>query len=74
MLDFFAGEKLSRRLLAAADQTEAKKLKRLLENRMREYVTVDSVAEIPALAHRCHAAELKDHCLKFAAHNLTPHG
>lgn len=43
----------------------------MCESCLCEDISVNSVAEILALADRCNAAELKAVCLRFASENLA---
>ncbi|KAI3454319.1 hypothetical protein Pfo_010982 [Paulownia fortunei] len=64
MLKSFMGK-----MLAAADQFELKRLKKICESHILERVSEESVAYLLHLADLCHATELKAACLRFAAEN-----
>ncbi|KAK6148125.1 hypothetical protein DH2020_019037 [Rehmannia glutinosa] len=57
------------KMLAAADQFELKKLKKLCESRISEKLSGESVAYLLHIADLNHATELKVACLRFAAEN-----
>ncbi|KAI3454300.1 hypothetical protein Pfo_010963 [Paulownia fortunei] len=57
------------KMLAAADQFELKRLKKICESRILERVSGESVAYMLHLADLYHATELKAACLKYAAGN-----
>ncbi|KAL5101630.1 hypothetical protein RYX36_005957 [Vicia faba] len=69
--DFPGCETLRVKLLAAADKYGLERLKLMCESRLCNDIDVSSVASILTLADKCHAAELKAVCLKFAAQNLA---
>lgn len=64
-------EKLTVKLLAAADRYGLDRLGLLCEARLCNDISIKSVARMLALADRYHAKELKAVCLKFAAANLA---
>ncbi|CAN6439890.1 unnamed protein product [Victoria cruziana] len=64
-------ETLAAKLLAASDKYGLARLRLMCESYLCRDVTVNSVANILALAVRYHAMELKAVCLKFAAENLA---
>ncbi|GLT95405.1 hypothetical protein SLE2022_130880 [Rubroshorea leprosula] len=62
---------LPSKLLAAADKYDLPRLRLMCESVLCKDISVNSVANILALADRYHAMELKSVCLKFAAENLV---
>ena len=62
---------LAAKLLAAADKYDLPRLRLMCESVLCKDISVNSVANILALADRCHAMDLKSICLKFAAENLV---
>ncbi|XWS42723.1 hypothetical protein CRYUN_Cryun16bG0038400 [Craigia yunnanensis] len=62
---------LAAKLLAAADKYDLPRLRLMCESVLCKDISVNSVANILALADRCHAIDLKSVCLKFAAENLV---
>ncbi|XP_076934268.1 BTB/POZ and MATH domain-containing protein 4-like [Bidens hawaiensis] len=62
---------LSTKLLAAADEYDLCRLKRMCESRICKDISVNSVGRILALADTYHAMELKAICLRFASENLA---
>ncbi|KAK6942058.1 BTB/POZ domain, partial [Dillenia turbinata] len=64
-------ETLAEKLLAAADKYGLARLRLMCESLLCKDISVNSVAEILALADRYHAMDLKAVCLKFAAENLV---
>lgn len=64
-------ETLAGKLLAVADSYGLERLKLLCESRLCNNISVDYVSEMLALADQCHALELKNVCLKFAAEHLA---
>ncbi|XVF30730.1 hypothetical protein REPUB_Repub16aG0083700 [Reevesia pubescens] len=62
---------LASKLLAAADKYDLPRLRLMCESVLCKDISVNSVANILALADRCHAMDLKSVCLKFAAENLV---
>jgi speckle-type POZ protein len=64
-------DRLSGKLMAAADKYELPRLRLLCESYLCKHISVNSVATTLALADRHHAMELKSVCLKFAAENLS---
>ncbi|OMO70367.1 BTB/POZ-like protein [Corchorus olitorius] len=62
---------LTAKLLAAADKYELPRLRLMCESVLCKDISVNSVANILALADRYHAMDLKSVCLKFAAENLV---
>ncbi|KAL3518772.1 hypothetical protein ACH5RR_021361 [Cinchona calisaya] len=64
-------DSLTAKLLAAADQYDLGRLRRMCESCLCKEISVNSVAKTLALADRYHAAELKAVCLRFAAENLA---
>ena len=65
-----SSETLAAKLLAAADKYELPRLRLMCESVLCKDISVNSVANVLALADRYHAADLKSVCLKFAAENL----
>ncbi|KAM5550413.1 hypothetical protein ABKV19_027529 [Rosa sericea] len=59
------------KLLAAADKYGLTRLRLMCESVLCKHISVNSVANILALADRYSAVELKSVCLKFAAENLV---
>ncbi|KAI3829016.1 hypothetical protein L1987_03130 [Smallanthus sonchifolius] len=59
------------KLLAAADEYDLCRLKRMCESHICKDISVSSVGRILALADTYHAMELKAICLKFASENLA---
>ncbi|GFP85866.1 BTB/POZ and math domain-containing protein 4, partial [Phtheirospermum japonicum] len=57
------------KILAAADQFELNKLKRICESRILKKLSGESVAYLLHLADLCHVMELKAPCLRFSAKN-----
>ena len=64
-------DSLLAKLLAAADQYDLCRLKRMCESRFCKDISVSSVGRILALADANHAMELKAICLKFSSENLA---
>ncbi|KAK8328612.1 hypothetical protein V6Z12_A11G263000 [Gossypium hirsutum] len=62
---------LAAKLLAAADKYDLPRLRLMCESVLCKDISVNSVANILALADRHHAMDLKTVCLKFAAENLV---
>ncbi|GLI59593.1 hypothetical protein VaNZ11_001522 [Volvox africanus] len=62
---------MAQHLLAAADQMQLERLRRICERRLCETVEVDTVAFTLALADRNHSEELKKVCLDFVGRNLA---
>ncbi|KAK9951591.1 hypothetical protein M0R45_007029 [Rubus argutus] len=62
---------LAAKLLAAADKYGLTRLRLMCESVLCKDISVNSVANILALADRYCAVELKSVCLKFAAENLV---
>ncbi|KAG8371063.1 hypothetical protein BUALT_Bualt13G0048000 [Buddleja alternifolia] len=62
---------LTVKLLEAADRYDLGRLRQMCESHLCKDISVNSVAQILALADRYHAAELKAVCLRFAAENLA---
>ncbi|XVF42611.1 hypothetical protein PTKIN_Ptkin01aG0377800 [Pterospermum kingtungense] len=62
---------LAAKLLAAADKYDLPRLRLMCESVLCKDISVNSVANILALADRHHAVDLKSICLKFAAENLV---
>ncbi|XP_022743259.1 BTB/POZ and MATH domain-containing protein 4-like isoform X2 [Durio zibethinus] len=62
---------LASKLLAAADKYDLPRLRLMCESVLCKDISVNSVANILALADRYHAMDLKSVCLKFAAENLV---
>ncbi|KAE8704727.1 BTB/POZ and MATH domain-containing protein 4 [Hibiscus syriacus] len=62
---------LASKLLAAADKYDLPRLRLMCESVLCKDISVNSVANVLALADRHHAMELKAVCLKFAAENLV---
>ncbi|KHG25171.1 BTB/POZ and MATH domain-containing 4 -like protein [Gossypium arboreum] len=62
---------LAAKLLAAADKYDLPRLRLMCESVLCKDISVNSVANILALADRHHAMDLKSVCLKFAAENLV---
>ncbi|GMI65038.1 BTB-POZ and MATH domain 4, BTB-POZ AND MATH DOMAIN 4 [Hibiscus trionum] len=62
---------LAAKLLAAADKYDLPRLRLMCESVLCKDISVNSVANILALADRHHAMDLKAVCLKFAAENLV---
>ncbi|XWS57902.1 hypothetical protein CRYUN_Cryun09bG0212900 [Craigia yunnanensis] len=62
---------LAAKLLAAADKYDLPRLRLMCESVLCKDISVNSVANILALADRYHAMDLKSVCLKFAAENLV---
>ncbi|GMI79028.1 BTB-POZ and MATH domain 4, BTB-POZ AND MATH DOMAIN 4 [Hibiscus trionum] len=67
----FASDALAGKLLAAADKYDLPRLRLMCESVLCKDISVNSVANILALADRHHAMDLKAVCLKFAAENLV---
>ncbi|KAM0030398.1 putative chromatin remodeling & transcription regulator BTB-POZ-MATH family [Helianthus debilis subsp. tardiflorus] len=65
------GDTLSAKLLAAADEYDLCRLKRMCESRICKDISVNSVGRILAFADTYHAMELKAICLRFASENLA---
>ena len=59
------------KLLAAAEKYGLPRLRLMCESVLCRDISVDSVANILALADSYHASDLKSVCLKFAAENLV---
>ncbi|KAI7744751.1 hypothetical protein M8C21_016886, partial [Ambrosia artemisiifolia] len=59
------------KLLAAADEYDLCRLKRVCESSICKDISVNSVGRILALADTYHAMELKAICLRFASENLA---
>lgn len=59
------------KLLAASEKYSLPRLRLMCESVLCTDISVDSVANILALADRYHASDLKSVCLKFAAENLV---
>lgn len=59
------------KLLAASEKYSLPRLRLMCESVLCRDISVDSVANILALADRYHASDLKSVCLKFAAENLV---
>ncbi|KAK9068103.1 hypothetical protein SSX86_012214 [Deinandra increscens subsp. villosa] len=59
------------KLLAAADEYDLCRLKRMCESHICKDISVNSVGRILALADTYHAMELKAICLRFASENLA---
>ncbi|XP_062167279.1 BTB/POZ and MATH domain-containing protein 4 isoform X3 [Alnus glutinosa] len=59
------------KLLAASEKYGLPRLRLMCESVLCRDISVDSVANILALADRYHASDLKSVCLKFAAENLV---
>nr|GEX33419.1 BTB/POZ and MATH domain-containing protein 4-like [Tanacetum cinerariifolium] len=64
-------DSLLAKLLAAADQYDLCRLKRMCESLFCKDISVSSVGRILALADANHAMELKAICLKFSSENLA---
>ncbi|PWA39405.1 TRAF-like, SKP1/BTB/POZ domain protein [Artemisia annua] len=64
-------DSLLAKLLAAVDQYDLCRLKRMCESRFCKDISVSSVGRILALADANHAMELKAICLKFSSENLA---
>lgn len=64
-------DSLLAKLLAAADQYDLCRLKRMCESLFCKDISVSSVGRILALADANHAMELKTICLKFSSENLA---
>lgn len=64
-------DKLAAKLLAAADKYGLARLALMCESVLCKDISVNSVANILALADRFSAMDLKSVCLKFAAENLV---
>ncbi|MBA0832803.1 hypothetical protein Goarm_017168 [Gossypium armourianum] len=62
---------LAAKLLAAADKYDLPRLRLMCESVLCKDISVNSVANILALADRHYAMDLKSVCLKFAAENLV---
>ncbi|XP_076904517.1 BTB/POZ and MATH domain-containing protein 4-like [Bidens hawaiensis] len=62
---------LSAKLLAAADEYDLCRLKRMCESLICKDISVNSVGRILAIADTNHAMELKAICLRFASENLA---
>lgn len=62
---------LAAKLLAAADKYDLPRLRLMCESALCKDISVNSVANILALADRYRAMDLKSVCLKFAAENLV---
>ncbi|KAL4377414.1 hypothetical protein GQ457_02G030560 [Hibiscus cannabinus] len=62
---------LAGKLLAAADKYDLPRLRLMCESVLCKDISVNSVANILALADHHHAMDLKAVCLKFAAENLV---
>ncbi|XP_021282332.1 BTB/POZ and MATH domain-containing protein 4 isoform X2 [Herrania umbratica] len=62
---------LAAKLLAAADKYDLPRLRLMCESVLCKDISVNSVANILALADLYHAMDLKSVCLKFAAENLV---
>uniref|UniRef100_A0A5B7B2S7 Putative BTB/POZ and MATH domain-containing protein 4-like n=1 Tax=Davidia involucrata TaxID=16924 RepID=A0A5B7B2S7_DAVIN len=62
---------LTAKLLAAADEYDLGRLRRMCESHLCKDISVNSVAKTLALADCYHATELKAVCLRFAAENLA---
>ncbi|XVF56812.1 hypothetical protein PTKIN_Ptkin06aG0150400 [Pterospermum kingtungense] len=62
---------LAAKLLEAADKYDLPRLRLTCESVLCKDISVNSVANILALADRYHAMDLKSICLKFAAENLV---
>ncbi|KAE8699229.1 BTB/POZ and MATH domain-containing protein 4 [Hibiscus syriacus] len=62
---------LTAKLLEAADKYDLPRLRLICESVLCKEISVNSVANILALADRHHAMDLKAVCLKFAAENLV---
>ncbi|MFS7926448.1 putative chromatin remodeling & transcription regulator BTB-POZ-MATH family [Helianthus anomalus] len=67
----YLADTLLTKLLAAADEYDLCRLKRMCESRICKDISVNSVGRILALADTYHAMELKAICLKFASENLA---
>ncbi|XP_013729393.2 BTB/POZ and MATH domain-containing protein 4, partial [Brassica napus] len=65
-----ASDTLAAKLLGAADKYKLPRLSLMCESVLCKDISVDSVANILALADRYNASALKSVCLKFAAENL----
>lgn len=59
------------KLLAAADEYDLCRLRRMCESHLCKGISVNSVGRILALADSYHAMELKAICLRFASENLA---
>ncbi|PIN19436.1 Speckle-type POZ protein SPOP [Handroanthus impetiginosus] len=57
------------KVLAAADQFDLKRLKKICESRIMECVSGESVAYLLCIADRYRATDLKAACLRFSAEN-----
>jgi speckle-type POZ protein len=64
-------ETLAAKLLAAADEYDLRRLRRVCESYLCNHISVNSVARALALADQYHAPDLKSVCLRFAAENLA---
>ncbi|GLC40320.1 hypothetical protein PLESTB_001597800 [Pleodorina starrii] len=62
---------MAQHLLAAADQMQLERLRRVCERRLVETVEVESVADTLALADGNHSEELKKVCLDFVGRHLA---
>lgn len=62
---------LPAKLLAAADEYDLCRLKRMCESRICKVISVNSVGRVLGLADTYHAMELKAICLRFASENLA---
>lgn len=65
-----ASDTFAAKLLGAADKYKLPRLSLMCESVLCKDISVDSVANILALADRYNASALKSVCLKFAAENL----